>query len=260
MSSAPGDDAPVATLVVDDEPLARRRLVRLLATQPGFTLLAECASAEQALKLAPPPPELVFLDVRMPAQDGFALLQRWHDQGVTPSVVFVTAYTEHAVLAFDFDAVDYLLKPFDDDRFRKAAERARAAVLAARARRARQGEAAPPAAPRGPWAERLLVAEDGKVLFLPARDVEFIQSAGKYVKVFAQGRCHLLRQPLHELEARLDPRHFVRVHRTSIVNVEQIVEMHPLFHGDCELVLRRGTRLPLSRRYRDHFERFLVAG
>jgi two-component system LytT family response regulator len=260
MSTGHGDDAPVTTLVVDDEPLARRRLVRLLATQPGFTLLAECGSAEQALQLAPPAPDLVLLDVRMPAQDGFALMQRWRELGMAPCVVFVTAYTEHAVLAFDFDAVDYLLKPFDDERFRKAAERARAAVLAERARQRGPGEAARAGAPRAPWAERLLVAEDGKVLFLPAREIEFIQSAGKYVKVFAQGRCHLLRQPLYELESRLDPRHFVRVHRTSIVNVEQIVEMHPLFHGDCELVLRRGTRLPLSRRYRDHFERFLVAG
>jgi two-component system, LytTR family, response regulator len=256
--------APITTLVVDDEPLARRRLARLLARESGFTLLGECASAAEALQMELPAPELVLLDVRMPVQDGFALLQRWREQGVSPCVVFVTAYSEHAVLAFDFDAVDYLLKPFDEERFRKAAERARTAVLAARARRQQAGEAG--AGDSGNWplrgghAERLLVAEDGKVLFLPVREVEFVQSAGKYVKVFAQGRCHLMRQPMHELEARLDPRVFVRVHRTSIVNVGQIVEMHPLFHGDCELVLRRGTRLPLSRRYRGHFERFLVAG
>jgi two-component system LytT family response regulator len=256
--------APIATLVVDDEPLARRRLTRLLARDGGFTLLAECASVEQALQLEPPPPELVLLDVRMPVQDGFTLLQRWQSQGIAPCVIFVTAYSDHAVLAFDFEAVDYLLKPFDDERFNKAAERARAAVLAARARRRPGGESS--VAGTGGWpalsnyAERLLIAEGGKVLFLPARDVEFVQSAGKYVKIFAQGRCHLLRQPLHEIESRLDPKLFVRVHRTSIVNVGQIVEMHPLFHGDCELVLKRGTRLPLSRRFRGNFERFLVAG
>jgi len=93
---------------------------------------------------------------------------------------------------------------------------------------------------------------------VPTREVEFVQSAGKYVKIYAQGRCHLMRQPLHEIESRLDPNQFVRVHRSSVVNVEHVVEIHPLFHGDCELVLKRGTRLPMSRRFRSRFDRFLI--
>jgi two-component system LytT family response regulator len=262
-------NAPITTLVVDDEPLARERVLRLLARTAGFSLLGAVGSVAQALKLeTPAPPELLLLDVRMPARDGFELLQRWSDQGIEPFVIFITAYSDHAVKAFEVDAVDYVLKPFDDERFMKALARARAAIESSRQTAAARGAeasadrgahavAAAAAEPKFP--ERLLISEDGRVLFLPARDIEFVQSAGKYIKVYAQGQCHLLRQPMHELESRLDPNQFVRVHRSSIVNVEQIIEMHPLFHGDYELVLRRGTRLAMSRRFRNRFDRFLAA-
>ncbi len=254
----------IGTLVVDDEPLARERIVRLLARDSDFALLGQVGSASQALKLDPALlPELVLLDVRMPAQDGFQLLRRWSDRGIDPFVIFITAFSDHAVQAFDVAAVDYVLKPFDDDRFMKALARAKSIIDAARdqssgpAQRG-SGSVNDGAPLQARFPERLLVAEDGRVTFLPAHDIEFVQSAGKYVKVFAQGHCHLLRQPMHEIEARLDPNQFVRVHRSSIVNVEQIVEMHPLFHGDFELVLKRGTRLAMSRRFRSRFDRFLV--
>jgi two-component system LytT family response regulator len=257
--------APITTVVVDDEPLARERVLRLLARAEDFQLLGAVGSVTEALRLeAAAPPELVLLDVRMPARDGFELLQYWSDQGIEPFVIFITAYSDHAVKAFEVDAVDYVLKPFDDERFMKALARARSAIVASRhagtrgngQARAASGDAAA-LEPRYP--ERLLISEEGRVLFLPAREIEFVQSAGKYIKVYAQGHCHLLRQPMHELEARLDPNQFVRVHRSSIVNVEQIVEMHPLFHGDYELVLKRGTRLAMSRRFRSRFDRFLAA-
>lgn len=258
--------APITTLIVDDEPLARERILRLLARDEDFSLLGAAGSVAQALKFdSAAPPELILLDVRMPARDGFDLLSHWADRGIEPFVIFITAYSDHAVRAFEVDAVDYVLKPFDDERFAKALLRARTVIGASRqlgdgvARHARSAESgAPGAAARFP--ERLLVSEEGRVLFLPTRDIEFVQSAGKYIKVYAQGHCHLLRQPMHEIEARLDPNQFVRVHRSSIVNVEQIVEMHPLFHGDYELVLKRGTRLAMSRRFRNRFDRFLVDG
>lgn len=258
-------NAPITTLVVDDEPLARERVLRLLARTEDFSLLGAAGSVAEALNLeTAAPPELLLLDVRMPARDGFELLQRWSDQGIEPFVIFITAYSDHAVKAFEVDAVDYVLKPFDDERFMKALARAKAAIIASRQpgsggnghSRSAGGDASA-IEPRFP--ERLLIAEDGRVLFLPARDIEFVQSAGKYIKVYAQGHCHLLRQPMHELEARLDPNQFVRIHRSSIVNVEQIVEMHPLFHGDYELLLKRGTRLAMSRRFRSRFDRFLAA-
>ena len=258
-------NAPITTLVVDDEPLARERILRLLARDEDFSLRGAAGSVAQALKLeSTAPPELILLDVRMPARDGFELLRHWADRGIEPFVIFVTAYSDHAVRAFDVDAVDYVLKPFDDERFMRALARAKAAIGSSRQlaaggnglARATEWDAA---AAESRFPERLLISEEGRVLFLPVREIEFVQSAGKYIKVYAQGRCHLLRQPMHEIEARLDPNQFVRVHRSSIVNVEQIVEMHPLFHGDYELVLKRGTRLAMSRRFRNRFNRFLAA-
>jgi len=253
----------IKALVVDDEPLARRRIRRLLAHDPELVVIGECGSATEALQLADAGvPDLVLLDVSMPAQDGFELLQRWSERGIEPFVIFVTAFSDHAVRAFEVDAVDYLLKPFDDERFTTAMARAKAVIKAGRAAGTSASGATRPGTEPGSAAagypQRLLVAEEGRVLFLPTREVEFVQSAGKHVKIFAQGRCHLLRQPMHELEARLDPNQFVRVHRSNIVNVDQIVEMHPLFQGDYELVLKRGTRIALSRRFRHRLDRFLV--
>ncbi len=168
-------------------------------------------------------------------------------------VIFITAHSEHAVAAFNVQAVDYVLKPFDEERLAQALTRGKNAVRAAR----QKDELTPSrAGPR--FAERLLIVKDGGMHFLPTRDIEFLQSAGKCVKVFAQGRCELIRQPLRAVESLLDPAQFVRIHRSSIVNIEEVVQMHPLFHGDCELVLRRGTRMALSRRYRHRFDRFLV--
>jgi two-component system LytT family response regulator len=256
--------APITALVVDDEPLARQRVLRLLARDADFSVVGECGSVAQALRLnVPAAPDLILLDVSMPARDGFELLHHWAERGVEPFVIFVTAYSEYAIRAFEVDAVDYLLKPFDDERFLKAMARAKAVIESDRAgsTMVQVREGGPDERPGSPgvaFLKRLLIAEQGKVLFLPTRDIEFVQSAGKYVKVFAQGHCHLLRQPMQELEARLDPNQFVRVHRSSIVNVDQIVEMHPLFHGDYELVLKRGTRLAMSRRFRSRFDRFLT--
>ncbi|MGB8693986.1 MAG: LytTR family DNA-binding domain-containing protein [Steroidobacteraceae bacterium] len=253
-----------AAVVVDDEPLARQRILRLLARDADFRVVGECSSASQALQLnVTEAPDLILLDISMPNEDGFELLRRWGERGFEPFVIFVTAYSEHAIKAFEVDAVDYLLKPFDDERFMKALARAKTVIGTERTGAPpvadpEEGAARAPDPSNLSYPQRLLIAEAGKVMFMPTREVEFVQSAGKHVKVFAQGKCHLLRQPMHELEARLDPNQFVRIHRSSIVNVDQIVEMHPLFHGDYELVLKRGTRLAMSRRFRGRFGRFLA--
>jgi two-component system LytT family response regulator len=254
----------IGALVVDDEPLARRRIVRLLARDPEFSVVAACASVGEATDIDPAAQvDLVLLDIRMPERDGFALLEALHQRGIDPFVIFVTAYSGHAAAAFDIEAVDYVVKPFDDERFAKAIGRAKSVIQQARASLDREPAltAAAPAAAvtravRFPG--RLLISEKGRVLFLPIHIIEFVQAAGKCVKVFAQGNCHVLREPLQEIEARLDASQFVRIHRSTIVNVEQIVELQPLFHGDYEVVLKRGTRLTMSRRFRARMSPFFA--
>jgi two-component system LytT family response regulator len=253
----------LSALIIDDEPIARQRIRRLLAREPDFHLIGDFGSVTECEALdASAVPDLLLLDVRMPGRNGFDLLATLEARGVHPFVIFVTAYSEYAVDAFGVDAVDYLLKPFDDERFAKAIARARALFDKERAAEADPprtpdaGEPAPASAPR--LRDRLLVNDGGRVLFVPSRDIELVQAAGKHVKIFVSGHCYLARQALCDVEARLDSRHFVRVHRTTIVNVEQIVELHPLFHGDCEIVLRRGTRVTLSRRFRNRILPFLV--
>lgn len=245
----------IPTFVVDDEPLARKRMLRLLRGDPDINVVGNYSSAveaaTQARELAP---QLLLLDIRMPELDGFELVQSLAGQGMNPYVIFVTAYSDRSMDAFAVGAIDYLLKPFDDERFARAIARAKSLITST--------ASAPGAAPARPslagGRTRLLLSERGKVVVLSMRDIEFVQAAAKYVKIYAAGRCYSFRQSLGELETRLDPASFVRVHRSTLVNVEHIAEMHPLFHGDYELILRRGTRLTLSRRYRDRLAPFLL--
>ncbi|TLY95821.1 MAG: response regulator transcription factor [Gammaproteobacteria bacterium] len=245
----------IPTLVVDDEPLARKRVVRLLRHDPDINIVGTFSSATeaaaQARELAP---QLMLLDIRMPELDGFELVAACAEQGLNPYIIFVTAYSDRSMDAFGVGAIDYLLKPFDDERFARALARAKSLIAAQEPGAA--AAAPPPSLAAG--RTRLLLSERGKVVVLAMRDIEFVQAAAKYVKIYAGGRCHSLRQSLGSLEGRLDPALFVRVHRSTLVNVEHIAEMHPLFHGDYELILRRGTRLTLSRRYRERLAPFLL--
>jgi two-component system LytT family response regulator len=250
-------NAAISTFVVDDEPLGRKRVVRLLRSDPDISVVGNFSSATeaatQARELAP---QLLLLDIRMPELDGFELVESLAAQGLTPYVIFVTAYTDRSMDAFAVGAIDYLLKPFDDERFARAIARAKS-LIASRG----QGGGTTAAVQRPSLAggrTRLLLSERGKVVVLAMRDIEFVQAAAKYVKIYAAGRCYSFRQSLGQLENRLDPASFVRVHRSTLVNVEHIAEMHPLFHGDYELILRRGTRLTLSRRYRERLAPFLL--
>jgi two-component system LytT family response regulator len=246
--------ALLTALIVDDEPIARQRIRRLLAREPDFRVIGDCGSVAECEALdAGAAPDLLFLDVRMPMRNGFELLSSLEARGMRPFVIFVTAYSEYAVDAFGVEAVDYLLKPFDDARFGKAVARARAML---RKEQAAGGEE--PRFPQPRLRDRLLVNEEGRVLFVPTRDIELVQASGKHIKIFVHGRCFIARQTLRDVEARLDRSHFVRVHRSTIINIEQIVELNPLFHGDCEIVLKRGSRVTLSRRFRGRILPFLV--
>lgn len=250
---------PLSVLIVDDEPIARARIAHLLECDPQIRIVGACASVAQCERLDPSiVPDLVFLDVRMPQRDGFDLLESLHARGVHPYVVFVTAYSRYAVDAYDAGAIDYLLKPFDDGRFEKALARAKAALERDRIRGAVRGRHEPGLGLESTLEpDRLLVSEDKRMMLVPTSNIELIQVIGKHVKIFVRRHCYLSRQSLRSVEARLDKKYFVRVHRSTIINVEQMIALHPLLHGDCEVVLKRGTRVTVSRRFRGRLQPFL---
>jgi two-component system LytT family response regulator len=191
----------------------------------------------------------------MPGLDGFELVAALAAQGLNPYIIFVTAHSDRSMDAFGDGGVDSFLKPLDDERFARAIQRVKRLIASGT-----PGQAVPAAQPAslGNGRTRLLLSERGKVVVLAMRDIEFVQAAAKRVKIYAAGHCYSFRQSLGDLESRLDPACFVRVHRSTLVNVEHLAEMHPLFHGDYELIMRRGTRLTLSRRYRDRLTPFLL--
>lgn len=240
-------------LIVDDEPLARDRLRAVLAAEPGLLLVGECgdgAAAVEAIRSAQP--DLVLLDVQMPGLDGFGVLEAVGADAM-PMVIFVTAHDGYAVRAFEVHALDYLLKPFDDDRLRAAVDRARhpgveAAALATRLRALLdQRGAGPPAAP---YAQRLMVRRGAAIRYVPLDQVEWIEAADNYVRLHGAGSIHLVRMPLRELEERLDPTAFARVHRSAIVRLAAVREIRPWAGGDYLAVLQSGREVRISRTYR----------
>jgi two-component system LytT family response regulator len=248
-------------LIVDDEPLARDSLRILLERDPEVEVAGECPDGQSAVEaIRAGAPDVVLLDVQMPGMGGFEVLAAL-DGVALPAIVFVTAYDRYALRAFDENAVDYLLKPYDDDRFELALERAKGRVRDRRVRdySARLVELL--AAVRGGGerepAERLAVRSTGRVTLVRVDDVDWIGAAGSYAEVHARGATHLLRESLASLEARLDPKRFVRIHRSTIVNADRVRELRPFFHGEHVVLLDDGTELRLSRRHRAAVERLL---
>jgi two-component system LytT family response regulator len=246
----------VRTLIVDDETLARERLRQLLQDEPEVELVGECADGTEALTaIQKQSPDLIFLDIQMPELDGFGVLQAMTSTP-TPVVVFVTAHDKFALRAFEVHAADYLLKPFDRERFKKALARALERVkhresAAQQAQAAVLAELKPPSRPL----ERLAVKTSGKVIFVKLEDVDYIESAHNYVELHVDKQSHLLRETLNSIEARLPAEKFVRISRSVIVHIERVKELQPLFYGEYAVTLHNGTRLTLSRRYRDKLER-----
>ena len=242
----------LSVLIVDNEPSARERIRKLLAHDTDVRVIWECASVAQCETLdASSVPDLVFLDVELPERDGFDLLQRFVERDIHPIIIFVTAHAKYAVKAYLVGAVDYLLKPFADERFAKTMERTKAIAGVGRVAKPLGHPEPPPEAPAlRPVLDVLFVSEGSRMSLIPVEDIELIQAAGKHVKIFVRDRCYLMREALRNLQSRLDGERFVRVHRSTIVNVNQIVEVCSLPHGDCELSLKRGARVTLSRRFR----------
>ena len=243
-------------LIVDDEAIARRRIRRLLRSVEGMAIAGECGDGTSALAtIDGTRPDLVFLDVQMPGLDGFDVIARLQAECI-PAIIFVTAFDRYALRAFDVHAVDYLLKPIAPARLRVAIERARDRLargdhqpgLRSLAREAQE---------RPRYLTRLSVRARGRVMLVDVEAIDWIQAADNYVTVHASGREYLLRETLATLERQLDPDRFVRIHRSTIASLDRIAELQPSSHGDFDVRLRDGTRLTLSRSWREHVERTL---
>lgn len=250
----------IRTVIVDDEPLARDKLRGFLVRHPACALVGEAGDGLAAVTLLEElRPDLVLLDIQMPELDGFEVLSALEGQSL-PYIIFVTAFNDYAVKAFEVGAVDYLLKPVAPDRFDQALERAEARLGQGAdpeftRRMARVLEQIAPARPR---VERFLVKERGRSSFVAVAEVDWIEAAGNYLKLHARSGTHLVRTTMKEIEARLDPARFARIHRTAIVNLDRVRYLEPSSHGDQLVVLQSGEKLTLSRRFRHRLPRTIA--
>jgi two-component system, LytTR family, response regulator len=250
----------IRVLIVDDEPIIRRGLRNLLSRHSDYEVVGECSNGREAIEsIHQLRPGLVFLDVQMPEIDGFGVIREITPEAMPP-VVFVTAYDEYAVRAFDVNALDYLLKPFDEERFSRCLSRVEqrleppvtedslieklASLLAGQAKTR--------------TADRLAIRNSDRITLLQTDEIDWIEAADNYVEIHVGKQVHLMRETLSNLEQRLQPFRFLRIHRSRLVNADRIKELHSLFHGEYELVLNDGTRLTSSRHYRDILQRLLV--
>jgi two-component system LytT family response regulator len=257
-----GHARAIRTLIVDDEQIARASIRVLLGADPDIELVGECATGADAVdQIAARSPELVFLDIQMPRMTGFEVLAAV-GEARRFAVVFVTAHDSHAVDAFDVEAVDYVLKPFDDQRFHRALERAKDQI-----RHARVGQlaselvhamsAARPA-DGGPAPDHVAIRDGGRTVLVPIAELDWIEAADYYVQLHVGAKSYLHREPLRDLELRLDPRRFVRIHRSAIVAIDRVAELLPSAHGDHRVRLRDGTELKLSRTRRGRLRALLA--
>jgi two-component system, LytTR family, response regulator len=242
-----------AVVIVDDEPPARAKLRRLLAELPDFRIVAEAGDvAEAVAAIGTARPDVLYLDVQLGTQSGFDVVDALRAAEAPPLIVFTTAYSEYAVRAFEVQALDYLLKPFDRDRFLASIERVRAALAEPDRgdveERVRRLLAQLPDRPSA--VQQVLVRSRERAFFVAVRDIDRITAAGNYVEIHVGGKVHLIRESLSSFIAPLDATEFLRVHRSHVVRLGFIAELRPMFHGDYELVLRDGQTLPLSRRYK----------
>lgn len=255
----------IRALIVDDEPIARRGIRQHLQAEPDVEIVGECANGREAVAaIDKQKPDLIFLDVQMPLMDGFGVVEAVGAENL-PAVVFVTAYDEHAIRAFEVNALDYLLKPIDPERFQKTLARVREQVDGSKAKRLdyklsallRSLEEIKGMEAQAAALERVVLKEQGRISFLSADEIDWLCAQGNYVQLHAGRETHLLRETVDGMESKLDPRKFVRLRRSTIVRAERIKELHPLFNGEYAVILKDGTRLQSSRRYRKNLDALL---
>jgi two-component system, LytTR family, response regulator len=250
----------IRTLIVDDEPVARARVLLLLGEEPDIEVVGECDRAPQAVSvIAETSPDLMFLDVQMPEMDGFSVVQEIGPERM-PAVVFVTAHDQYAIRAFEINAIDYLLKPVTVERFAQSIERAKARLRTSEPHQeSRQilslleTIASPPR-----YLKRMAVQSAGKTCFIGVEDVDWIRAAENYVELHVAQASHLLHVTMNTLEKSLDPETFVRIHRSLIVNLRRVKEIQPMSHGDYVLLLESGLRLQSGRTYHERIKALMA--
>ncbi|MEO7456823.1 MAG: LytTR family DNA-binding domain-containing protein [Gemmatimonadaceae bacterium] len=250
----------IRVLVADDEPVARRRVVRFLKQDPEVEVVAECAGGREAVeRIVADRPDIVFLDVQMPDVTGIEVAEQVGVEEM-PAVVFVTAFDQYAIRAFELNAVDYLLKPFDAERFAQALARARSRLGGGGGERARQKDelravvkellAEHVATAAVEYLDRIAVRVDGSLRIVRAADVDWFETEGNYIRLHVGRANHLIRVTAAELEQQLDPRQFARIHRRYLINLDRVSEVQPWFAGDAVVILKDGTKLRLARSHR----------
>lgn len=253
----------IKAMIIDDEPPARRNLRALLKNDPEVELVKECGNGKDAVSsIRALQPDLVFLDVQMPEMNGFEVLDNLAGHPL-PVIIFVTAYDQYALKAFEVSALDYLLKPFDDARFHKALTQAKRQIEQQDASElgkklltlmgTREVKADTPSR----YLTRLMVKTAGRVIFIRTDEIDWVEAYDNYIRLHVGGKVHLLRQTMTELEAALDPEQFARIHRSTIVNLDRVKEMHPHFNGEHLVILHDSTELKLSRSRKEWLEQRL---
>lgn len=245
----------IRTLIVDDMALARQRLKRYLKKEPDLTIIGESANGKEAVEaIENSNPDLVFLDVQMPEMDGFQVVEAVGVEKM-PAVIFVTAFDQFALRAFEVHAIDYLLKPFDEERLQRTLDRARKIVqepdvghFDERMRKLLEDFRSEPK-----FIKRIPVKNAGRTIYLHVDEIDWISAAGNYLELHIGRKTHLIRERLSVLEGKIDPEKFVRIHRSTVLNVERVKEVHPLFNGDQIVILQDGTDLTISRKFREKF-------
>ncbi|MCJ7589258.1 MAG: LytTR family transcriptional regulator DNA-binding domain-containing protein [Candidatus Aminicenantes bacterium] len=250
----------IRTVIVDDELYARQKIREFLRSEKDVDVVGEAGNGSDAIKIIrAEKPDLVFLDVQMPEPDGFGVVEAL-DQEPLPHIVFATAYNHYALRAFEINALDYLLKPFDQDRFRESLKRARRMIGMEKNQedfRARIKSLIEDVRTESPYLRKFLVQSKRGIRFLKAEDVLWIEASGSYAALHTETGEHLLHETLSDLEKKLNPRMFIRTHRSFIVNLESIQEVQPYFHGESVIILNNNRRINVSRSYRENFRKIL---
>ena len=245
--------AQIRALIADDEALARKFIRRMLKDDHDVEIVGECSNGKETVAMIRKEgPDLVFLDVQMPEMDGFAVLEAIGVERL-PEIIFATAYEQYAIRAFELHALDYLLKPFDQTRFKEAIRHAKERFRSERQKEGRMQITAllESISNKPQYLDRLVIKAGGRITFLSTREINWIEADDKYVHLHTGKVNPMVRQTLSAMEAQLDPKKFRRVHRSAIVNVERIKELQPLFSGEHSILLEDGTKLTLSRNYRE---------
>ncbi len=246
----------IRAIIIDDEPLAREKVQLFAASEPDIEIVDVCTNGHEAISsFNTYKPDLLFLDIQMPELNGFEVLQQLPTNPL-PGIIFITAYDEFALRAFEFHALDYLLKPYDRERFQKSVAHARATLRSTTETETTTQQIKlllNSIQQNSNKLERLIVKTNGRIIFLRIEEIDWMEAAGNYVKLHVGNETHLIRETMNGLEQQLNPLKFIRIHRSTIINIEKIKELEPYFNGEYKVILSNNIQLILSRNYRENF-------